>query len=106
MSKKEKIELKMSFHEHYQIMWPFVKPYLFRAILAVLVSIPIGALDSVIALALKPYMDIVIVEKTENSPAYIPFLIIAFTSLQGFFNYLATYLNTWVGTKINYDSKN
>lgn len=105
MSKKEKIELKMSFHEHYQIMWPFVKPYLFRAILAVLVSIPIGALDSVIALALKPYMDIVIVEKTENSPAYIPFLIIAFTSLQGFFNYLATYLNTWVGTKINYDLK-
>ncbi|MBR1915056.1 MAG: ATP-binding cassette domain-containing protein [Alphaproteobacteria bacterium] len=86
-------------------MWPFVKPYLFRAILAVLVSIPIGALDSVIALALKPYMDIVIVEKTENSPAYIPFLIIAFTSLQGFFNYLATYLNTWVGTKINYDLK-
>ena len=105
MSKKEKIELKMSFHEHYQIMWPFIKPYLFRAVLAVLVSVPIGALDSVIALALKPYMDIVIVEKTEDSPAYIPFLIIAFTSLQGVLNYLATYLNSWVGTKINYDLK-
>ncbi|MBP5615819.1 MAG: hypothetical protein J6X42_04645, partial [Alphaproteobacteria bacterium] len=68
MSKKEKIELKMKFHEHYEMMWPFIRPYLFRAILAVLVSVPIGALDSVIALSLKPYMDIVLVEKTENSP--------------------------------------
>ena len=105
MSKKEKIELKMKFHEHYEMMWPFVRPYLFRAILAVLVSIPIGALDSVIALSLKPYMDIVVVEKSARSPIYIPFLIIAFTSLQGFLNYVATYLNTWVGTNINQDLK-
>ena len=103
MSKKEKIELKMKFHEHYEMMWPFIRPYLFRAILAVLVSVPIGALDSVIALSLKPYMDIVLVEKTENSPTYIPFLIIAFTSLQGVLNYIATYLNSWVGGKINQD---
>lgn len=102
---KEKIELKMKFHEHYQMMWPFVRPYLFRAVLAVLVSIPIGALDSVIALSLKPYMDIVVVEKSARSPIYIPFLIVAFTSLQGFLNYVATYLNTWVGTNINQDLK-
>lgn len=95
----------MKFHEHYEMMWPFIKPYLFRAILAVLVSIPIGALDSVIALSLKPYMDIVVVEKSARSPIYIPFLIIAFTSLQGFLNYVATYLNTWVGTNINQDLK-
>lgn len=105
MSEKQHVELKMSFHEHYEIMWPFVKPYLFRAILAVLVSIPIGALDSVIALALKPYMDIVLIEKSKQASVYIPFLIIAFTSLQGFLNYSATYLNTWVGTKINHDLK-
>ena len=105
MSEKQHIELKMSFHEHYEMMWPFVKPYLFRAILAVLISIPIGALDSVIALALKPYMDIVLIEKSKQSSIYIPFLIVAFTSLQGFLNYSATYLNTWVGTKINHDLK-
>lgn len=105
MSTKEQVELKMKFHEHYQMMWPFVKPYLFRAILAVLVSVPIGALDSVIALSLKPYMDIVLVEKTENSPDYIPFLIVAFTSLQGALTYIATYLNSWVGSKINQDLK-
>ncbi len=105
MSKHEPIELKMKFHEHYQMMWPFIKPYLFRAILAVLVSIPIGALDSVIALALKPYMDVVMIEKSERAPFYIPFLIIAFTSMQGMLNYLATYLNTWVALKINQDLK-
>lgn len=105
MSKHPPIELKMSFHEHYKVMWPFVKPYAFRAILAILISIPIGALDSVVALSLKPYMDIVLVDKSSQSPDYIPFLIVAFTSIQGILNYAATYLNTWVGTKINQDMK-
>ncbi len=96
---------KLEFTEHYKKMWPFVKPYLFRAILAILICIPIGALDSVVALSLKPYMDVVLVDKSSSSPAYIPILIIAFTSVQGFLNYAATYLNTWVGTKINQDLK-
>lgn len=105
MTKYQPIELKMSFNEHYKAMWPFVKPYAFRALLAVLISIPIGALDSVIALALKPYMDVVLIDKSAASPFYIPLLIVGFTSLQGFLNYMATYLNTWVGTKINHDLK-
>ena len=105
MSKHQHVELKMSFQEHYKIMWPFVKPYTFRALLAILISIPIGALDSVVALSLKPYMDVVLVDKSAQSPTYIPFLIIAFTTLQGCLNYAATYMNTWVGTKINHDLK-
>lgn len=105
MAKNVPVELKMSFHQHYKAMWPFVKPYTFRAILAILISIPIGALDSVVALSLKPYMDIVLVDKSAQSPTYIPFLIIAFTSIQGGLNYAATYLTTWVGTKINHDVK-
>ena len=94
---------KLPFIEHYKRMWPFVKPYIFRAILAILICIPIGALDSVVALSLKPYMDIVLVDKTDSSPAYIPLLIVAFTTVQGFLNYAATYLNVWVGTRINQD---
>ena len=105
MAKSVPVELKMSFHQHYEAMWPFVKPYAFRALMAILITIPIGALDSVVALALKPYMDIVLVDKSSQSPEYIPFLIIAFTSVQGCLNYAATYLNTWVGTKINHDVK-
>ena len=90
---------------NYSRILPYVKPYWFRALLAVLICIPIGGLDAVIALALKPYMDLVMVEKTIESPWYIPFGIVTFTCLQGFLNYLATYLNTWVGGKITNDLK-
>lgn len=96
---------QIKFTEHYKKMWPYVKPYWFRALLAVLISVPIGALDAVVALALKPYMDIVLIDKSHESPVYIPLLIVAFTSLQGFLNYFATYLNNWVGTKIDQDLK-
>lgn len=96
---------KLKFMDHYRTMWPFVRPYLFRAIFAVFLSIPIGALDAVVALALKPYMDIVLVDKTAQSPAYIPLLIVAFTVVQGALNYIATYMNSWVGAKINMDVK-
>lgn len=89
----------------YSRMLPYVKPYWFRALLAVLVCIPIGSLDAVIALSLKPYMDLVMVEKTVQSPWYIPFGIVMFTVVQGFLNYMATYLNTWVGGKITTDLK-
>ncbi len=90
---------------NYARMLPYVKPYSFRAMLAILVCIPIGSLDAVIALSLKPYMDLVMVEKTVQSPWYIPLAIVAFTVIQGLLNYLATYLNTWVGGKITNDLK-
>ena len=90
---------------NYSRILPYVKPYWFRALLAVLICIPIGSLDAVIALSLKPYMDLVMVEKTIESPWYIPFGIVAFTSIQGLLNYFATYLNTWVGGKITNDLK-
>lgn len=89
----------------YSKILPYVKPYWFRTVLAMLICIPIGSLDAVIALSLKPYMDLVMVEKSIQSPWYIPLGIVAFTSLQGMLNYLATYLNTWVGGKITNDLK-
>lgn len=104
LSFMEKLK-KTQAYLNYSRMWPFVKPYWFRALLAVLICIPIGSLDAVIALSLKPYMDMVMVEKTVQSPWYIPFAIVAFTSIQGMLNYLATYLNTWVGGKITNDLK-
>lgn len=95
----------MDFGAHYKKMWPFVKPYWVRAIFAVALSIPIGALDAVIALSLKPYMDIVLVDKSAQSPAFIPLVIVAFTIFQGSLNYVATYMNAWVGMKITQDVK-
>ncbi len=90
---------------NYGRMWPFVKPVWFRALLSMLICIPIGSLDAVIALALKPYMDIVMVEKTMSSPWYIPLGIVAFTSIQGLLKYLSAYLSTWVGGKITNNLK-
>src|SRR5574344_1770333 len=85
---------------NYKRMWPYVKPIWFRALLSVLICIPIGSLDAVIALALKPYMDLVMVEKSIASPWYIPLGIVAFTSVQGGLKYLSAYLSTWVGGRI------
>ena len=88
------------FYINYSRMWPYVKPIWFRALMSVLICIPIGSLDAVIALALKPYMDLVMVEKSITSPWYIPLGIVAFTSIQGALKYLSAYLSTWVGMRI------
>ena len=92
--------LKLRFVVNYRRMWPYIKPFWFRALCSMLICIPIGSLDAVIALALKPYMDLVMVEKSISSPWYIPIGIVAFTSIQGGLKYLSSYLSTWVGGKI------
>lgn len=91
--------------ENYKKILPFVKPYWRRALLALGLAIPIGCLDAVIALSLKPYMDVVMVEKNMQSPWYIPLLIVLFTSLQGILNYASTYMNDWVTFKVTNDLK-
>ncbi len=96
---------QMSFANHYKKLLPYVKPYYWRALFAVALSIPIGALDAVIAWALKPYMDIVLVDKSAQSPAIIPVIIVLFTIFQGGLTYLSTYMNSWVGMKITQDVK-
>lgn len=101
---KEKI-LNSQFVRSYKRMWPFVKPIWFRALISLLICIPVGSLDAIIALSLKPYTDIVVVGKNMSSPWYIPLLIVGFTSCQGVLNYMANYLNVWVGGKITISLK-
>lgn len=91
--------------QNYGKMLPYIRPYWVRALFAVLITIPIGGMDAVIAWSLKPYMDVVMVEKNASSTWFIPFLIIIFSFLQSSFSYMATYLNTWVGRKIANDVK-
>ena len=93
------------FVENYSRMLPYIYPYWGRALIAVLITIPIGGMDAVIAWSLKPYMDVVMVEKNTASTWYIPVLIVVFSCLQSGFSYMATYLNTWVGRKIANDVK-
>lgn len=87
---------------NYHKIYPYVKPYWIRALIAILITIPIGSMDAVIAWSLKPYMDVVMLEQqaTTAQTMLIPVLIIVFSFLQSLFNYTATYMNTWVGQKI------
>ena len=96
---KERLK-NLQFIRNYGRMWPYIKPVWFRALCSMLICIPIGSLDAVIALALKPYMDLVMVEKSVQSPWYIPLGIVGFTTIQGGLKYLSSYLSTWVGGKI------
>lgn len=92
--------LKNMFVKNYKRMWPYVKPFWFRGLVSLLLAIPIGSMDALIALSLKPYMDMVMVEKSLQASWYIPLIIVLFTSAQGALTYLSNYLNTWVGANI------
>ena len=85
---------------NFRRMWPYVKPYWFRACLGVALTVPVGALDGVVAMFLKPFMDKVMVDKQPHFSAMIPFLIVGFTIVQGVLIYASNYLNTWVAQKI------
>lgn len=91
----------------YKKILPYAKPYWKRALIAMLITIPIGSMDAVVAWAMKPYMDVVMVEKSTfgASTILIPLMIIIFSLLQSLLTYAATYLNTWVGRKIANDVK-
>lgn len=90
---------------------PFLKPHLPRIILNLVLAIPLGLLDGVVAFALKPYMDCVINGKTwtvgsftleQNTLAVaIPFGIILFALVEGLLKYANNYLTDWTGNKIS-----
>ncbi len=88
----------------YKRMWPFVKPYAFRGILAILLAIPAGSLNAIIAVSLKPYFDLIVggdnPELAKILAFWIPFAIIAFAVFQGVLKYLAAYLGDWSGRKM------
>lgn len=100
---KDKIKKTQIIYDYSQ-MWPFIKPYWGRALLAICLTIPVGALDAVIAWALKPYMDVMMIEKNANT-LWIPLLIILFSVLQGGLTFAANFANTWVGSRVASDVK-
>lgn len=102
---KRKQKLKRVFNANLFVvnckrMWPFVKPFWVRALIGALLTIPVGGLDAVVAMALKPFMDQVMVDKQQSFSNLIPLLIIGFTALQGVLTYASDYLNSWVAQKI------
>lgn len=90
---------------NYQRIFPYVKPYWWRALLAILLTLPVGSMDALIAWMMKPFMDTVMVEKRADSMTFFPVFIILITLSQGLMGYAATYLNAWVGGRITADLK-
>ncbi|WP_204201208.1 ABC transporter ATP-binding protein [Candidatus Avelusimicrobium gallicola] len=94
---------KNPFVDNYKKMWPFVKPYWFRALLGLALALPVGALDATVAMFMKYYTDDVLVAKDAAFAAFIPLLIIVFVLVQSVLTYVVKYLNSWVGNKITLD---
>lgn len=86
-------------------MYKYIRPYLFRILLSFVIALPVGALDGVIAYALKPYMDEVLIKKNMLLAYIIPFGIVAFAALQGLLRYLNDYLTNWTGQRVTNDVK-
>lgn len=96
-------------------IYPYIKPVMGRAILNLLIAIPLGLLDGVIALSLKPYLDFVVngsPDKVWNFMGYtihlqswlafvIPFGIVGFALFQGVLKYVCNYLTDWTGNKVS-----
>lgn len=88
----------------YSQMMPYIRPYWKRALAGVLITIPVGAMDAVIAWSLKPYMDVMMIEQSSKT-YWIPFIIVIFSIIQGGFTFASLYINNWIGRRISNDVK-
>lgn len=94
-----------SFLRGYRQFWRFLRPYALLALLGLLLTIPVGALDAVMTGFLKPFMDKVMVGQDKEFASMVPFYIIAFTVVQGLLLYFSALVNGYVGGKIALDIK-
>lgn len=95
-------------------MFAYIKPIFGRAILGVILAIPLGLLDGVSSFALKPYLDYVVngnpqmtfaimghVFHTQRVLALIiPPGVVFFALVQGFLKYGCIYVTDWTGIKM------
>ena len=98
-----------------QRILPYIKPVLGRAILGLLLAVPLGLLDGVTAIALKPYLDNVVNGSAGATfelfgrvfhsrhfwATIIPPAIIIFAIVQGGLKYANSYLTDWTGMKVS-----
>ena len=96
-------------------IFPYIKPFWARILINLVIAIPLGLLDGVVALSLRPYMDLVIngnpsvtynlmghdIRIQAGFAAIIPIGIVLFAAFQGVLKYLSHYLTDWLGQKIS-----
>ncbi|MEB3286060.1 MAG: ABC transporter ATP-binding protein [Vampirovibrionales bacterium] len=99
--KKGNLYGSYSVSQLYLRLYNYISPYKWRVLAAVLITIPIGSLDGLIAYSLKPYVDgLQGTSSSSGNLMYVPIFIVAFTMLQGLLNYFSIYLNGWLGYRI------
>ena len=114
--KLSQTEAKNSFEYMWLLkrIFPYIKPFIGRIIMAFFIAIPLGLLDGVVAFALKPYMDYVVGQKNLEFALFnhnfsisyslmavaIPFAVVLFAGFQGILRYLNEYLSSWISQKI------
>ncbi len=98
-----------------QKIYPYIKPFWARIIINLIIAVPLGLLDGVVALSLRPYMDLVIngnpsvtynimghdIQLQAGFAAIIPIGIVLFAAFQGILKYLSHYLTDWLGQRIS-----
>lgn len=96
-------------------IFPYIKPVLGRSFINLSMAIPLGLLDGLVALSLKPYLDFVVNGNPEHTwnifgtvihsqsflAFIIPFGIVGFALFQGALKYSCNYLTAWIGNKIS-----
>lgn len=117
LMKLKDTESKYAFKYGYLLkrMFTYIKPVMARAILGIVIAIPLGLLDGFTAFSLKPYMDLVIngdpkatytilgyVFHVQKTLAYIiPPAIVLVGGLQGLLKYGCVYMTDWTGIKMS-----
>ena len=56
-------------------LYPYIKPVMGRALINLAIAIPLGLLDGVMALALKPYLDYVVNGSPEDTWTFLGFTV-------------------------------
>jgi len=86
----------------YKRMWPYIKPYLLRGILGILLAIPVGFLDGAPALGIKYIFDIITKHPEQIRTVFFwgGSVIVGIGTMQGLLIYFNNYLNDWTGRKI------
>jgi subfamily B ATP-binding cassette protein MsbA len=121
MLKLKNTDTKSAFQYNYLLnkMFPYIKTVLGRSVLLILLAIPLGLLDGVVAFSLRPYMDFVVngneaqlfefqghtIYLQEFFIKLIPIAIVIFALIQGVLKYLCNYLTEWTGNKMSNNLK-
>lgn len=83
----------------YRRMLGYVRPYVPRLLLAMLLMIGVSAMNGSVAFLVKPILDDIFIRRDAAQLAYVPFLVLAIYLGRAFFEFCHIYLMSGVGQR-------